>query len=679
MPARRPKPSHAASAATLALVEAKLAESGLTLDDMPTYGFVPLDGPAATQRLGVEGRAGLLLPYLDPITGDDTGYWRYRFLEPSKGFAAQTKRGQDGKDKYRAPKGEPPHVYFPAGCDWPDLFEDDAVPLIITEGELKATACWHLTQSPCIGLGGVSSWQSKNSGQRLLKDLELIKWAHRHVYVCYDSDYRQNPDVLTALNRLSEALGQLGAIVHVVSLPDPKDDSLKKLGLDDFLVHEGPDQLNAVLRASNLLGLTTELMQYNERYAYVMETGFIVDLQSRQPIMPAAFTGHRHANQTCLIATLAANGEVRYEKVAAGKAWLEWGVRREATRLTFRPGHPVQVDGCINTWQGWGVEPAPGDPSLFLKLVDHLFTGADPGAKEWFLRWCAYPLQYPGAKLASAVVLYGIKHGTGKTLLGQTLMRFYGRHAVEISHRDLEGSFNEWQVNKQFVVGDDITGADKRQDADYLKKLITQQQVTINQKFLPTYVMPDCMNYFFTSNHPDAFFLEDDDRRLFVQEVAVGQLDEDFYADYALWLDTEGAPAVFHHLLHLDLGDFNPSGRAFQTGAKTRMTDDGRSDLASWVRLLRDDPDAVLRVGKAAMSRDLYTTQELLGMYGDTSGKVTATGLGRELARAGFQQVLQGKPLRVPDRPQARYYICRGADKWLKATQAQVVKHLASK
>ena len=679
MPARRPKPSHAASAATLSLVEAKLAESGLTLDDLPTYGLVPLDGPAAAERLRVEARAGLLIPYLDPITGGDTGYWRYRFLEPSKSFAAQTKRGQEGKDKYMAPLGRPPRVYFPAGAAWPDLFEDDGVPLIITEGELKALSCWHLTQMPCVGLSGVSSWQAKGSGQRLLEDLRLIRWRHRHVYVCYDSDYRQNPDVLLALNRLSDALGDLGAIVHVVSLPDPPDDTLKKLGLDDLLVTYGPEALGQPLKTSDLLGLTTELMRYNERYAYVMETNFIIDLESRQPIMPATFAGHRHANQSVLKTVLGADGKERYEKVAAGRAWLEWGVRREAQRLTFKPGQPVQVGGEVNTWQGWGVEPAPGDATLFLRLVDHLFTGADPGAKEWFLRWCAYPLQYPGAKLSSAVVLYGIKHGTGKTLLGQTLMRLYGRHAVEISHRDLEGSFNEWQVNKQFVVGDDITGADKRQDADYLKKLITQAQVTINQKFLPSYVMPDCMNYFFTSNHPDAFFLEDDDRRLFVQEVAVGQLDEDFYADYALWLDTEGGPAVFHHLLHLDLGDFNPSGRAFQTGAKTRMIDDGRSDLASWVRQLRDDPDAVLRVGQAALTQDLLTSAELLALYNDRTGKVTATGLGRELARAGFQQVLVGKPVRVPGRPQARYYVCRHPERWLQATQAQVVKHLADK
>ena len=58
-------------------------------------------------------------------------------------------------------------------------------------------------------------------------------------------------------------------------------------------------------------------------------------------------------------------------------------------------------------------------------------------------------------------------------------------------------------------MGDDVTGSDKRADADFLKKLITQKELRVNVKYLPAYTVKDCINYFFTANHPDSFFLED--------------------------------------------------------------------------------------------------------------------------------------------------------------------------
>src|SRR5690606_17830809 len=153
----------------------------------------------------------------------------------------------------------------------------------------------------------------------------------------------------------------------------------------------------------------------------------------------------------------------------------------------------------------------------------------------------------PGVKMFSSAVVYGIKHGTGKSLIGYTLGRIYGKNFTEIKQKDLHSQFNEWAEARQFVMGDDITGSDKRHDADILKTLITQQELRINPKYVSSYVVPDCINYFFTSNQPDAFFLEDDDRRFFVHEVKVGPLPEEFYMDYELWLHTGGAAAVFHY------------------------------------------------------------------------------------------------------------------------------------
>ena len=152
---------------------------------------------------------------------------------------------------------------------------------------------------------------------------------------------------------------------------------------------------------------------------------------------------------------------------------------------------------------------------------------------------------------------------------------------------------------------------------------------------------------------------------------------EEFYVEYDLWLDTGGSAAVFQYLLDLDLGDFNPAAPAFKTAAKERMIANVQSDLAGWVRMLLATPDHVLRVGELVIDKGLFTSKELLQFY-DPTGRTgtTANGLGRELARAGVRQVCNGKPVRLADGSQGRFYAVRNVDQWLTSQPQLVIDHL---
>jgi hypothetical protein len=435
-----------------------------------------------------------------------------------------------------------------------------------------------------------------------------------------------------------------------------------------------------LLHEAEPLGLAKPLFSYNEKYIYIRDPGLIVDQTIRTKISPNAFKDHLESTQDYQARELKKDGSISYNTVSAAGAWLKWPLRLEAQKLTYAPGRERLITNSptlFNTWSGWGVEAKAGNIKPFLELVKHLFVGSEPEAMTWFLRWCAFPLQYPGTKMFSSVVFHGIKHGTGKSFIGYTLGKIYGENFTEISQADLHNSFNEWAEAKQFIMGDDVTGSNKRADADFLKKLITQQKMRINGKYVPSYTVPDCINYFFTANHPDSFFLEDDDRRFFIHEVVVSPLSEDFYMEYELWLSTGGAEAVFEHLLKLDLGDFNPSAPAFRTHAKERMTNMVQSDLASWVRSLILNPDHILMLGEMKITKDLFTSKELLQLYNPSgAGNITSNGVGRELTRAGVRQVVHGRPLKLADGSQARYYAVRHPDKWVDANAAACIDHL---
>lgn len=670
------------------LFEKKLASSGLIVSDAQELKMIPLS-PDELKSLhhSYKSVCGIKINYHDPF-GKPLPDWpaakpfyRIRYLESGSDFRSMT----DEKEvRYVQEPNTIPVAYYPLNQTWHGIVDDPNTAIIITEGELKsAKACKE--GFPTIGLGGVWNWKSPKNGVEWIESLNYVNWQRRNIYIVFDSDYQTNEGVCLAMKQLGEQLHNKGSFVHIITLPTI--DGFKKVGLDDFLTFGGSDaneQFYNLLTAACPLGLTKPLWRLNERYAYVQNPGLIINVENKFKLSPNAFKDHLEATVTYQDRKVLPNGNVTFTPVSAAAAWIKWPLRNEVSQLTYKPGKPQLVqdkenrNSLFNIWPGWGVEPIKDDVSPFLELVNHIFTGVEPDAKHWFLCWCAYPLQHPGTKLFSSTVLHGIRHGTGKSLIGYTMGRIYGKNFTEISQMDLHNSFNEWAEGKQFVMGDDVTGSNKRQDADFLKKLITQRELRVNVKFMPSYVVPDCVNYFFTANHPDSFFLEDDDRRFFIVEVQVGPMREDFYAEYDLWLDTGGANAVFDYLLNYDTGDFNPAAPAFRTSAKDRMIANVQSDLAGWVRTLIAIPDYVLRVGEIQLTKDLFMSKELLELY-DPYGRTgtTANGLGRELARAGIRQVANGALLRLPSGNQGRYYAIRNEAQWLSATAQECVQHLS--
>src|SRR5713101_5673191 len=57
----------------------------------------------------------------------------------------------------------------------------------------------------------------------------------------------------------------------------------------------------------------------------------------------------------------------------------------------------------------------------------------------------------------------------------------------------------------------------------------------------------------------------------------------------------EGPAHLHRHLLDLDLGDFNPRGHALDTPGKLSMVLTGKSEVAYWIQMLKDDPTQALK------------------------------------------------------------------------------------
>lgn len=683
------KPKSAPTGVTKLAVE-KLQSSGLTMTDAVDLGMEILSEYETGQlHKSFDQKASIKINYHD-LDGNPLkprpgwpAFYRLRYLE-SGNKAGQLSFAQQTDEKARRYVNEPEAgiaAYFPKTVDWRAIAENIDEPVIFTEGEFKAAkACKE--GFPTIGFGGVFNFRGYRQGVPFLPELDEFNWVKRYVYICYDSDFRTNKNICLAINMLAEELESRGAIPMVVSLPDVVDDG--KTGLDDLLVSapRAQELLRTMLKTAEPLGLARPLFQLNDQVCYVQDPGLVIRRSNHQKLSPAAFKEHAFSTVSHIEQSMGADGEMRYKRVSAPASWIKWPLRAEASKVVYRPGQPEMVPdkhnlSAFNIWKGWGCVPVKGDITLWKQLLDHLFIDADPEDRQWFERWLAYPLQFPGTKLFSACVLHGIHHGTGKSLIGFLMGRIYGENFVEINKKMLENGDNDWAEAKQFVLADEVTGSSKREFNDMLKKMITQEKMRINVKYVPRFEIEDVINYYFTSNHPDAFFMEDNERRYFIHEVKAQPLDIAFYQKFDKWMKREGGPSVvFHHLLNLKLGDFNPYAAARKTKALERMIMDTKSDLGSWVLRLKEDPDGMLRVGQMPVDKDLFTNAELLTLYDPNQRTgTTANGLGRELRRAGVPLAYDGKALTSPTGVE-RYYILRNRQKWEKATRQQLMKHL---
>lgn len=629
----------------------KLAASGISTAVAKKLGYRATS--VAPKGIGIPG-AGFIIPYKG-LEGSN-GFFRYRYLEPV------TAPGKPGKLlRYTQPAGAAPEPYFPSNYPWLTHLQQnkgaDRV-LLITEGELKA-ACACALGFPTIGLGGVWNFKSRTEG--LIAGLRDLEWSGALAYIVYDSDARSNYQVMAAENELARALIDLNAYVFIVRLPSLEEGV--KTGLDDFLVARGADALQKLLDATDPWAAGRELHQLNEEVVYVHNPGMVLELSSGQRMTAALFANSVYANRKWEETVPTASGKGKVVTRSAATEWIKWSGRGEVGCATYLPGEPRILNNTVNAWSGWAVEPKRGDITLWRRFLDYFFHDSPALDRQWFEQWLAAPLQQPGLKLFSAVVAHSAAQGAGKSLMGHTMQQIYGKNFTEIGELELLGSFNEWAENRQFVMGEEITGGDKRGVADKLKAVITRNTIRINAKYVPTYTLPDCINYYFTSNHSDSFFLEDADRRFFVHELRYGALPLDFAREYDKWFhSTEGAAALFAHLLNVDLTGFDPKAPAHITASKKEMIELGRSEAGGWVAELKERPERVLTIaGGPPLKHRLLTLTALHRLYDPASNKrLTPQGLARALKAGGFRQVNRGEPIWTATEGAVRLWAVQG-------------------
>lgn len=278
---------------------------------------------------------------------------------------------------------------------------------------------------------------------------------------------------------------------------------------------------------------------------------------------------------------------------------------------------------------------------LFMSHLENLIGEKDN--RTTLVDFLAYMVQFPGRKIRWAPLIQGVE-GCGKTYISEAMKAVLGKeHVATISGSSIKSGYNEWSFGHQLVVLEEVrvAGSGRHEIMNALKPLITNDTVSINEKFRNQREAANTSNYILFSNNHDALALTPGDRRYFVlksplqdkaQVLALGE--KYFRPLYKMLTDRPGA-------LRAWLDDwlisesFSPNGHAPRTSYVAEMVSDSASDLTASVRRLLLEADFPL------IQYDIVSLKTLMDVVNLEEGihRVTHQQLAQILREEGFRKL----------------------------------------
>jgi hypothetical protein len=564
------------------------------------------------------------IPYFS-THGKKTGYSRLKNLKPNRALKFGSKKSHTKKKtlKYLQRANTPPHLYLAPIYPWEKHRNQETGKLefdklVITEGEKKAV-CACLRGIPTVALSGVDSFRSNKRGIVLLEEFDQFDLTVTDIEICFDSDLNTNPDVQRAMSKLAAELIRLNPANISTVIIDGESTDDGKLGLDDFLIqYEDAEAAEAFAQLPREEDKRLTKMNFlSSELCYLASAGKLYNIPDDR---------YYNSNEA-LITDYGPKLRVQdpdnpQRQIPAVKLWLDtrtedtWcenTVYEPGKALRFRPAG--QKRDSINTWRPSSITPIEGDITLWLDLVRYVM--GTEAHFNWFMQWLAYPLQHPGSKLFQSVFVYSYAQGVGKNFIIEPLIReLYGSAYQVVTSQILEDQYNGWARCKQFIFGEEIYVSDRRgreSTMGHLKGMITNDEISINEKYRPREKFRNCAQYYLTANQSHALALEQADRRFFVVHAPEKPLAQDFYHDLHVWSHKKDSAAkVLSHLLYkVDCSQFDPQAHAPYTEAKEEIVESLQDMTQHWVGEVAHDPETFFSLDGIQNKQQLFTASEI--------------------------------------------------------------------
>jgi hypothetical protein len=306
---------------------------------------------------------------------------------------------------------------------------------------------------------------------------------------------------------------------------------------------------------------------------------------------------------------------------------LNRSYKGRSARLCYRPdleGTLVDFRGssAINLHTPSDIRPVKGVATPWLEFLSYMFI--NPDERKQVERWCATLIAKPKVRMGYGMLLISEKQGIGKTTLGASILApLIGLHNTGYpAEKDITSDFNDWVAHKRLAIVNEIYSGASWKAYHALKSVITDHDITVNQKYMRSYVVDNWCHVLACSNSMRALKMEHDDRRWFYPEITEVPWDGEKFSALRSWLSAGGLSIIAAWAR--DYKDFvRPNERAPMTDRKQEMIEGSRSEAqavaASLAELIKDSEkpagllmkDVVVHVRNTVQGRVFDTDYEL--------------------------------------------------------------------
>lgn len=606
----------------------------------------------------------ILLPYYD-VDGEDTGFWRGRYLDDENVKMLPRERGPKQSTgflpgKYFQSKGSTNHLYWPIAQR--AEFGDTTVPLFIVEGEFKAIA----TKFALMGAGIralVCGVPGTTISKAVSKELRAIPCsaaeARRPVYICMDWNARGQPKERAdkAETDIANIFHALGASPLLFRWPIPEKAGEQKI--DDWLAAGGDigEALRHTEEEKDVAEQIRELICADIRKRYCMIGGQFHTLRG-DPVPNVHFdndNGHLYMAE--------GKRRVTARAIFTGRPPSE---RNEVVGLLFHPcpvgWEPEQYvwkDGkrylnIAPKWPEYDVPPyaEPCATHEVWTLFEHVFCEHSTDVLRFVKHTMIDPLDRP-----HKVIHINGPGGTGKSTVISVLEVLFGQLARPIGSA-LTTKFSDPAKNILVGLAPDTPVHGRDVDAEStVKALSGDDTVEFTRKGKDAAASPNYLRLWITYNRIFFVPVTPDDRRhvMFRSEVP---LSPDFVADLKRLLrDPLYAWSLRQNILAVELGDFNPHKWMPRTDARI-------------IAESRSTPRYGKFMAETEWEKDIYTNEDIMTEWrrwlGDARSSAAPSEVLKDLQQFGLS------PCRIikHDKVTKKFRSVRNTAKWELADNA---------
>lgn len=280
-------------------------------------------------------------------------------------------------------------------------------------------------------------------------------------------------------------------------------------------------------------------------------------------------------------------------KVITFKNTIRKGLVKVVDRMDFRPDkkrtfykHKAVI--YFNRFNGFKELSGKKNDlavKVFTKHLEYLTNNKEEYTH--LLNYLGHIVQFPGKKISHACLVISRYEGIGKSALERLFRNMLQspkdeKYVIQVENSQLMSDYTDFMAGKLLCFIHELAQGDRYATMNRLKSLITEDTVSINQKYARAYTIRNTVNFIFFSNLLDAIKIGKHDRRLFVVYNDKEPLDANYYSKLWKTFD-EDYYSIFNYLKNLDLSGFNSNSKPPETLGKEQLKEHSQNELSIYL------------------------------------------------------------------------------------------------